>query len=60
MPGNNHPRITILVACHKSDPNIRQSDIYMPIHVGKALVSSTPPPIKFLGFKEITLEIIFL
>lgn len=36
---NNHkrPRIKILVACHKADPNIRQDDIYMPIQVGKAL-----------------------
>ena len=31
------PNIKILVACHKADPNIRQDDIYMPIHVGKAL-----------------------
>ncbi|MDE6317640.1 MAG: DUF4422 domain-containing protein, partial [Muribaculaceae bacterium] len=31
------PRIKILVACHKPDPNIRQDDIYMPIQVGKAL-----------------------
>ncbi len=31
------PRIKILVACHKADPNIRQDDIYMPIQVGKAL-----------------------
>lgn len=32
-----HPRIKILVACHKADPNIRHDDIYMPIQVGKAL-----------------------
>lgn len=32
-----NPNIKILVACHKDDPNIRQDDIYMPIHVGKAL-----------------------
>jgi len=31
------PRVKILVACHKADPNIRQDDIYMPIQVGKAL-----------------------
>lgn len=31
------PKIKILVACHKADPNIRQDDIYMPIQVGKAL-----------------------
>lgn len=31
------PKIKILVACHKADPAIRQDDIYMPIHVGKAL-----------------------
>ena len=31
------PKIKILVACHKADPNIREDDIYMPIHVGKAL-----------------------
>ena len=31
------PRVKILVACHKADPNIRQDDIYMPIQVGAAL-----------------------
>lgn len=31
------PRIKILVACHKADPNIRQDEVYMPIQVGKAL-----------------------
>lgn len=31
------PKIKILVACHKADPAIRQDNIYMPIHVGKAL-----------------------
>jgi len=36
MAVNKH-RIKILVACHRADPNIRQSDIYMPIQVGKAL-----------------------
>lgn len=30
-------KIKILVACHKADPNIRHDEIYMPIHVGKAL-----------------------
>lgn len=34
---NNKSRVKILVACHKQDDAIRQSDIYMPIHVGKAL-----------------------
>lgn len=34
---NKKPNIKILVACHKPDLNIRQDDIYMPIHVGKAL-----------------------
>lgn len=34
---NNRPKIKILVACHKADPNIRQDDIYMPIQVGAAL-----------------------
>lgn len=29
--------IKILVACHKSDPHIRQNDIYMPIQVGKEI-----------------------
>lgn len=33
----SQPKIKILVACHKSDPSIRQNDIYMPVHVGKAL-----------------------
>lgn len=37
MVENKQPRIKILVACHKADPNIRQDDIYMPIQVGKAL-----------------------
>lgn len=37
MGENKQPRIKILVACHKADPNIRQDDIYMPIQVGKAL-----------------------
>ncbi len=31
------PKLKILVACHKIDPNIRKDDIYMPIQVGKAL-----------------------
>ena len=31
------PKIKILVACHKTDPNIRQDEIYMPVQVGKAL-----------------------
>ncbi len=35
--GTNNSRTKILVACHKQDDAIRQSDIYMPIHVGKAL-----------------------
>ncbi len=30
-------KIKILVAAHKADPEIRSDDIYMPIHVGKAL-----------------------
>ena len=30
-------RIKILVAAHKADPNIRQDEVYMPIHVGKSL-----------------------
>lgn len=30
-------KIKILVACHKADPNIREDEVYMPIHVGKAL-----------------------
>lgn len=30
-------KIKILVAAHKPDPNIRQDEVYMPIHVGKAL-----------------------
>lgn len=34
---NKIPKIKILVACHKADPNIRQDDIYMPIQVGAAL-----------------------
>ena len=37
MDEKKQPRIKILVACHKADPNIRQDDIYMPIQVGKAL-----------------------
>ena len=37
MDNKMHPRIKILVACHKADPNIRHDDIYMPIQVGKAL-----------------------
>lgn len=37
MEEKKHPRVKILVACHKADPNIRQDDIYMPIQVGKAL-----------------------
>ncbi len=37
MKENKQPRVKILVACHKADPNIRQDDIYMPIQVGKAL-----------------------
>ena len=37
MEETKQPRIKILVACHKADPNIRQDDIYMPIQVGKAL-----------------------
>lgn len=37
MKENKQPRIKILVACHKEDPNIRQDEIYMPIQVGKAL-----------------------
>lgn len=35
--GNHKSKIKILVACHKSDPNIRQDNIYIPIQVGKAL-----------------------
>lgn len=31
------PNIKIIVACHKADPNIREDDVYMPVHVGKAL-----------------------
>lgn len=37
MEEKKQPRIKILVACHKADPNIRQDDIYMPIQVGKVL-----------------------
>lgn len=37
MTDKKQPRVKILVACHKADPNIRQDDIYMPIQVGKAL-----------------------
>lgn len=37
MEEKKQPRIKILVACHKADPNIRHDDIYMPIQVGKAL-----------------------
>ena len=37
MEEKKQPRVKILVACHKADPNIRQDDIYMPIQVGKAL-----------------------
>lgn len=37
MEEKKEPKIKILVACHKADPNIRQDDIYMPIQVGKAL-----------------------
>lgn len=37
MEEKKQPRIKILVACHKADPNIRQDDIYIPIQVGKAL-----------------------
>lgn len=37
MDENKQPKVKILVACHKADPNIRQDDIYMPIQVGKAL-----------------------
>lgn len=37
MEEKKQPKIKILVACHKADPNIRQDDIYMPIQVGKAL-----------------------
>ena len=29
--------VKILVAAHKADPAIRQDEVYMPIHVGKAL-----------------------
>ena len=46
MDNKMHPRIKILVACHKADPNIRHDDIYMPIQVGKAL-----PPELDLGFQ---------
>ena len=31
------PKIKILIACYKADPNIGENKIYMPIHVGKAL-----------------------
>lgn len=37
MKRNNNPNIKIIVACHKADPNIMEDDMYMPIHVGKAL-----------------------
>lgn len=34
---SNDKNLQILVACHKPDVNVKQSAIYMPIHVGKAL-----------------------
>lgn len=30
-------RIKIIVCCHKADYNIRKDEVYMPLHVGKAL-----------------------
>ena len=30
---------TIIVCCHKEDPNIRKDNIYFPIHVGKELTN---------------------
>ena len=32
-------KIKILVACHKSDTQIYKNEIYMPIHVGNALLA---------------------
>lgn len=32
--GNN---LKIIVCCHKADSNIRKGEVYMPLHVGKAL-----------------------
>lgn len=37
MEVKEQPKIKILVACHKADPNIRQDEVYMPIQVGKEL-----------------------
>ncbi len=37
MMEKKHPRIKILVACHRQDSNIRHDEVYEPIHVGKAL-----------------------
>lgn len=30
-------KLKIIVCAHKKDPNIRKDDVYMPLHVGKAL-----------------------
>ncbi len=37
--------LKIIVCCHKKDPNIREGECYIPLHVGKALAS------KDLGFQ---------
>ena len=37
--------LKIIVCCHKDDNNIRKDNIYLPIHVGKALSN------KDLGFQ---------
>lgn len=30
--------LKIIVCCHKKDPNIREGECYIPLHVGKACV----------------------
>ena len=45
MKENKQPRVKILVACHKADPNIRQDDIYMPIQGGQSAPPRTRPRI---------------
>lgn len=30
-------KLKIIVACHKSDPLVRSDDVYLPVHVGKAM-----------------------
>lgn len=46
------PVIKILVACHKADPNIRQDEMYMPVHVGRALKLPPPELAEFQGDNE--------